>query len=381
MNDLGAEDDLNRQIGLICGHGGVEDALGSRARSVAVEAREVGVGQGVGELPRPIGAEVAVKDRVAVGDRPVVHAVDDRRRDELVVLAPGVAGLDGGNGGWGVEIGDAVDDCVVALPGPLPALVAVHGEVAAADRGDLRVRMGGREALLQVGHELDGGSRRRVPAVQEAVDADALHALAGGQFRHGDQMVVVGVDAARPHQADQVKGMVVLFGSGAQFEQDRPGEEAACRDRLADAGQVLEDRLAGPEVEVTDLRVAHLAFGQADELLGRLEGAVRPALQEAVPDRHPGLDDGVYFRLVADAEAVQDNEDDRARAAPRRVAGTGGRHAGLPSAAARALAVTAARATMPAISSGLSDAPPTRPPSIECSSRNSPMLALVTLPP
>ena len=40
-----------------------------------------------------------------------------------------------------------------------------------------------------------------------------------------------------------------------------------------------------------------------------------------------------------------------------------------------------ARATMPAISSGLSEAPPTSAPSIDGSARNSPMLADVTLPP
>jgi len=40
-----------------------------------------------------------------------------------------------------------------------------------------------------------------------------------------------------------------------------------------------------------------------------------------------------------------------------------------------------ARATMPAISSGLSDAPPTKAPSMAGSARNSPMFADVTLPP
>src|ERR1035437_4414276 len=187
-----------------------------------------------------------------------------------------------------------------------------------------------------------------------------------------------------------MEGMVVFVRPGAELEQDRPFEETAGRDRLVDPGQVLEDRLPGAQVQVADFGVAHLAVRQADEAFGGLQRAMRPALQEGSPVGHSGLHDGIDLGLVADAEAVEDDEDDRARApgAGGRVAGGGtpggrvaGRHACFPSAAARVLAVRAALATMPAISSGLGEAPPTSPPSIECSARNSPMLALVTLPP
>src|ERR1035437_7957173 len=116
---------------------------------------------------------------------------------------------------------------------------------------------------------------------------------------------------------------------------------------------------------------------------------MRPAVDERLPVGHMSLCDCIDGRIGADAEAVEDDEDDRTGAIvfdrPRTIlvaADRGsGRHACLPSAWARALAVTAALATMPAISSGLSEAPPTSPPSIECSAKNSPMLALVTLPP
>ena len=74
------------------------------------------------------------------------------------------------------------------------------------------------------------------------------------------------------------------------------------------------------------------------------------------------------FSVGPEAEAVDDDEDDRSRAT----------HAGVP---ARAEAVSPARATMPAISSGLREAPPTRAPSISGSAKNSSMLEDVTLPP
>ena len=95
-NDLRAEDDLDRQVGLVLGHRAVENALGRRPGLVAIEADKVGVSESVRELARPVGAEVAVQDCVAVGDRRVVHSVDDGGSDEFVVLPAGVAGLDRG---------------------------------------------------------------------------------------------------------------------------------------------------------------------------------------------------------------------------------------------------------------------------------------------
>ena len=65
--------------------------------SAAVERlaiERVAIDQGVGQLAGAIGAEVEVDHHVAVADR-AVDAVDDRRLDELVVLAAGVAVRDG----------------------------------------------------------------------------------------------------------------------------------------------------------------------------------------------------------------------------------------------------------------------------------------------
>ena len=61
---------------------------GRRPRSKPVEV--VAVDQRVDQLARAVGAEVEVDDDVAVAHG-AVDAVDDRRRDELVVLAARVA--------------------------------------------------------------------------------------------------------------------------------------------------------------------------------------------------------------------------------------------------------------------------------------------------
>jgi hypothetical protein len=166
-----------------------------------------------------------------------------------------------------------------------------------------------------------------------------------------------------------------LSGPLRGIHERRPLEEGAIGDRRVDPWQVLENGSPGTEIQVAYLGVAHLSRRQPDRSLGRAQDGVRPRRQQAAPDRHPGRGDRVGGGIPADPEAIEDDEHDRPW--PSR---SFDRHdAAICDSLARA--VTAARATIPAISSGLSDAPPTSAPSIPGSAKNSPMLADVTLPP
>ena len=80
-------------------------------------------------------------------------------------------------------------------------------------------------------------------------------------------MPVVGVDAARPDQADEMEPAIGPDARAAGVEQRWPLEEGAVRDRRIDPRQVLEDRTPGAEVQVPDLRVAHLPGRQPDRVL------------------------------------------------------------------------------------------------------------------
>ena len=94
-----------------------------------------------------------------------------------------------------------------------------------------------------------------------------------GQLGERDEVAVVGVDAARARSGRRRGACRPVARARSQASSSAgPLEERAVGDRGVDARQVLEHRPAGAEVEVADLRVAHLARRQADGVLGRAAG-------------------------------------------------------------------------------------------------------------
>ena len=252
-------------------------------RAAARELVEAGLGQGPGQLPGPVGAEVD-EDRDVAGGGTVVVA-DHRRPHELVGLLTLVGGFDRLDRAGGPQP-LAVDDRVVGELGPLPTGVAVHRVVAAADGADP-------PRLAQPAFELgDVGAtavRQRVAAVGEGVEDDVGDALLRGQLDRRLDVLPAGVDAAVGDQPQQVQAPArAAAGVLAGGQQRRVLEEAAVGDRVVDPGQVLLDDRAGAEVEVADLGVAHLAVGEADVAALGGELGVRVALPEGVEDRRAG---------------------------------------------------------------------------------------------
>ena len=107
----------------------------------------------------------------------------------------GVGVLDGGRGGRVVQA-LGMDDRIVAALDALPALVAVHREVAAADRRDPHVRVDVGKPGLEVGDVALGGGRRGVAAIEQRVDHDLADALLTGKRDEGDDVSIVRMDAA-----------------------------------------------------------------------------------------------------------------------------------------------------------------------------------------
>ena len=99
------------------------------------KAVECAIRQRARHLPRAVGAKVHEHDDVAVAHlRRTVCAGDHGRPDELIRFAACVGGLERRFRRRSREWSDAVDEELVSGRHALPALVAVHGVVAAADR-------------------------------------------------------------------------------------------------------------------------------------------------------------------------------------------------------------------------------------------------------
>ena len=249
-----------------------------------------------------------------------------------------------------------MDDRVVGELGPLPAGVAVHRVEAAGDGSDPARPIEPALELLDVAGAAVG---QGVAAVGEGVEDDVGDALLGGELDRGLDVLPAGVDAAVGDEPEQVEPAAgAAAGALAGRPQGLVLEEAAVGDRVVDPGQVLLDDGAGAEVEVADLGVAHLPFGEADVApLGRELGVgeLRP---EPVEDRRLGDRDRVAGAGLGDAPAVEDDQRD---------GGDGGHYP--------------AASTIAANSAGSRLAPPTRAPSMSGWAISSAALSGLTEPP
>jgi len=212
--------------------------------------------------------------------------------------------------------------CTGASPGPattglrqqfigglhtIPAIVAIHGVIAADDGHDATAAglAQPRFGALQRG---ECAARRRVTAIEEGVQVDALGAALAGQVDHRQDLVLVAVDAAGREQPHDVHGLLVENGLVHGVHQGLVEEEGAVLDRLVDASQVLVDDAAGPQVHVSHFRIAHLSFRQADGLARGSDQRVGAALPEGIPDRGAGGADGVVLGLFAVAPAIENEQ-------------------------------------------------------------------------
>ncbi len=129
------------------------------------------------------------------------------------------------------------------------------------------------------------------------MDPDVRHLFARGQRDERHEVPVVRVHTAGAHEADHVQRPATLASASCGLEQRRTLREAAVRDRRVDPGEVLQHGPSGAEVQVPDLGVAHLPRRQPNRILRRPKDGVRPAGQEAAPDRHVRRGHGIRGRV------------------------------------------------------------------------------------
>ena len=297
------EDVQPRELGIVGGHAAIVEGHGVHPLGGHVLLR-----QHDGQL---LGAVVAVveKDHHVVGadhaDGLPVLVDAHERLDELVRNALVIGFLDGFDH-VRRTLADAADQRVVGNLDPFPALVAIHRVVAPDHRGDLARR--GCEVLFEVGDEPLAAVRVGVAAVHEAVHEGIFEAVGRRDVAQLEKVLERRVHAAVRHEAHEMHVHAVLFG---MFE--RCLDLGVLQDRIVAAGavdlhQILVDHAAGADIEVPDLRVAHLAVGQADVL------AVGAQLGMGIFRRHGrdifGMDgrNDIGLVVAAVAPAVEDHQ-------------------------------------------------------------------------
>ena len=166
-------------------------------------------------------------------------------------------------GGGGVELAFAIDNQVVRLLDAVPAVIAVHGEVA-TDQARNAAFAEVFEGLVQQLNRRGRAFGRGVAAIQERVQVDLFGAALERQFGHGHQVVLMAMHATVGQQAHDVHGLALGNSLVDRRAKGRVFEELAIADRFGDTGEVLIHHAASAQVHVANLGVAHLPVRQAD---------------------------------------------------------------------------------------------------------------------
>jgi hypothetical protein len=273
------------------------------------KAVEVGVDEGAGDFTRAVGTEVHEDQRVAVFHRGIGLAggADNGRFHEFVVFVTGVGGLQTCDGGIGLEFAFGQGQQIISLFHAIPAVVAVHGVIAADERRDATFAQRGKFGF-ECRQRFFRTARRRITAVEEGVQVDLLSAALCRQLHHRHDVIFVAVDAAWRHQAHDM----YCFAGGNRFidrgGQYRVGEEGAFFNFHIETGQVLIDDTTGAQVDVAYFGVPHLTVRQADFEAGCIDQGMWTFGPQRVHYRRFSAINGVILLVFAIAVAIQNHQ-------------------------------------------------------------------------
>ena len=135
----------------------------------------------------------------------------------------------------------------------------------------------------------------------------------GDKVGEHDQVILVRMHAARRREPHQMASAAGLLQRGQKLGQRRIPGERSVLDGVVDPWQVRHGDAAGAKIHVADLGVAHLALGQPDEGLRRVDQALRAGRDQPVVVGRAGIENGIVLGVRAMAPAVEDAEDSRPR--------------------------------------------------------------------
>ena len=151
--------------------------------------------------------------------------------------------------------------------------------------------------------------RGDVATVRERMNPGPVgHLCCARELEQREQMIDVGVDAARRDEAEQVDVAATRPCALESADEGRIREDRAVANSEVHPHQILEQDAARADRQVADLGVAHLPRREADRLTGGGQARVRVRRPEAVEHRCRRQLDGVAGAGRSDAPAVEDDE-------------------------------------------------------------------------
>ena len=162
--------------------------------------------------------------------------------------------------------------------------------------------------LLQISDEPLARPRIGITPIHEAVHIAVLDVVLLGDVDEFQQVVQRGMNATRGSQAHQVQALAIGLGIAVGRLDLRVLQDGIVGTGAVDLHQVLIDDAPGADVQVARLRVSHLSVGQPHVLARGLQFGVRIAGLQVVHVGRSGLCYHVPQALVADAPAVENNQ-------------------------------------------------------------------------
>ena len=183
-----------------------------------------------------------------------------------------------------------------------PAIVAVHGVIAAHDRRNLADAQLA-HLLLQLAHVFLPAVRWRVPAIHEAMHKDLFDLVPLGHLQQDKQVMDVRVHAAIAQQAKKMQ--LPLPATLHRLLEQGHLLQLIVRNHQIDARDVHVHDSPGADIHVAYFAVAHLSFWQAHRWPGSLDQCVREFPEQFVVGRLARESNRVALRLRTVAPSIQ----------------------------------------------------------------------------
>ena len=307
---LGAEDDAHTEVGVggvVFGEG-VVTGLGS---DLAIKTIKPGLEKCFAKLAGTVSAEVEPQDDIVITNALLVGIGKDHGQEKLITTRVAlIRGLNRGARCVGAHLTAPEHDGIPGEFVAIPALVAVHGIVAADDGGDFGTA--GFEVGFQLCQVTSAARGRGVAAIGDGVDHEVLHTRGFCGIAECHELVLMRMHAAIADEAEKVQALALGFFESLD-EHWHLGEFAVA-DALIDAGEILINDAPGAKIEVADFAIAHLAVGQADIFTAGADGAtwvggVKVVVKGGLGEQGGvAIGNGLGFAAGVDAPAITDNQ-------------------------------------------------------------------------